>query len=396
MRSSATSDAVLLGLFAGLAFGCGAGGPLANSTSDGHGDGGRDTADADGGTAGAADQSTAGASGVGGSTADPGADGGVAGAADGGAGADGGGGVGGTITTIVPTKGCGQGPGQEIGVLVMHTIQTMGTKATGCADANCAPWSYAREYFVTLPTGYDDMKAYPLLLEEPGCGSQGNLIYDFAELDSSAIRVGLSPPPNDIGHALYPGQSCFDDREGDDSVDWVFYETLYDQLAKTLCFDRHRVFSSGHDSGGFFSNELGCKYAGDATRPVRGVLPVGGGLPTDPRYLPTCTAQPMAGMWIHSVADTVNPFAGTIVAINRAMRVNGCTLGTGYNDATYENFPISTVTDGTCKKITGCPDLYPLVVCPLLAPARVITDNVPDNGIPTFIKLFESPPLLPQ
>jgi hypothetical protein len=395
MRSPATSDTVLVGLLAGLACGCGGGNSLPAGADAASGAGAGGSMAGAGGSMAGAGGSMAGAGGSmgspdGGESDAPGES--TASARD--AGSEGG--VDGPIAAIAPTKGCGQDPGQELGVLVMHTIQTMGTKAAGCADSNCAPWSYPRDYFVKLPTGYDNAKAYPLLFQEPGCGGAGNYVYDFVALADTVIEVGLSPPPNAIGHATNPGQGCFDDHEGDDSVDWVFYETLYDQLAKTLCFDRNRVFSSGLNSGGSLSNELGCKYAGDATRPVRGVMPVGGDLPTDPAFAPTCTTKPMAGMWIHQVDDTEYPFADTIVAINRAMKVNGCTLGTGYADATFDNFPIGDVSDHTCLKIRGCPDLYPLVVCPLPAPARVVTDTVPDDGIPTFITLFENPPLLTQ
>ena len=35
------------------------------------------------------------------------------------------------------------------------------------------------------------------------------------------VRVGLTPAPNSIGHGTNENQGCFDDKEGDDSVDWV-------------------------------------------------------------------------------------------------------------------------------------------------------------------------------
>ncbi len=95
----------------------------------------------------------------------------------------------------------------------------------------------------------------------------------------------------------------------------MFYENLYDALNPMLCFDRNRVFSAGNSSGAYFSNELGCKYAGDALRPVRGVLPNTGGLPTQAQYVPTCTNKPMAGMWVHEVNDQEMPFSGNKVAI---------------------------------------------------------------------------------
>ena len=72
-----------------------------------------------------------------------------------------------------------------------------------------------------------------------------------------------------------------------------------------------------------------------------------------------------------------------------------CTLGTGYDDATFDNFPIGGGNpDTTCQKIRGCPDLTPLIVCLLPGTTRSMNDNVVNPGWSTFITLFENPPLL--
>jgi hypothetical protein len=293
-------------------------------------------------------------------------------------------------------------PGQAIGTAVRGTIVTMGTKPAGCADSLCGPWMYTREYFVTLPTGYVNTRAYPLVFQGPGCGATGTANYPLNDgmggpgsVGNSVIRVGLTPPPNTIGHATNPGQGCFDDKEGDDSVDWVFYENLWDKLAAVLCFDKNRVFASGNSSGAWFSNEVGCKYAGDPLHPIRGIMPNTGGLPTEPQYVPTCTNKPMAGMWIHEINDATNPFSGNKVAIQRAMQVNGCTIGTNYDNTMFDDFPIGGGNPATtCKKIRGCPDIAPLVVCALPGNGHGSHDNVANPGFSTFIKLFSAPPLI--
>ncbi len=200
-------------------------------------------------------------------------------------------------------------PGQTSG---KQTMTTSGTKPAGCADSVCGAWTYPRDYYVTLPKGYVNNKAYPIVFEGPGCGGQGTDVYGLNDptagntgnVNNTVIRVGLTPPPNAIGHATNPNQGCFDDKEGDSSVDWVFYENLYDKLASTICFDKNRVFASGNSSGAWFSNELGCKYAGDPTRPVRGIMPNTGGLPTTPApQVTTCSSKPMAGMWVGENMD---------------------------------------------------------------------------------------------
>jgi hypothetical protein len=206
----------------------------------------------------------------------------------------------------------------------------------------------------------------------------------------SVIRVGLRPSQYwQQFHPTRPGQGCFDDEEGDDSVDWVFYEKLYDQLSATLCFDRNRVFAGGNASGARLANELGCKYAGDPQRPIRGVMVKRGELPTDPRFVPTCTRAPMAGMWVNELNDPVSPLMGAIVAMNRALMVNGCTpSGVTFETATFDPFPISATDITSCKRYRGCPDPYPLVIC--IVPGGNIDHYglVASAGFPAFMALF--------
>jgi len=343
-------------------------------------------------------------SGVGGSV-------GMSGAAAGGASSGAGGGGPFDITRVAATPGCGLAPAQEPGQTVRGTLQTMGIKAPDCADKLrdgtpvCGPWSYVREYFVTLPLGYQSNKPYPLVFQGPGCGgADGSMVYPLNDpypngppnVGNTVIRVGLTPPPNDVGHPTNPQMDCFDESEGDDSVEWPFYEQLYDQLAKQVCFDKNRVFSNGSgDGGGRFVDELACKYAGDAKRPIRGVISNDGDWSTNPQYLPTCTTKPMAGMWVHQALDPFRVWSSDKLAIARAMMVDHCTIGTGYDDAKLEDFPIGGGNpDTTCKRIKGCPELTPLVVCLLPGSDHKTNDSIVNPGASTFIKLFESPPLL--
>ena len=303
------------------------------------------------------------------------------------------------LTEIAKSSGCGKPYAGQAGAKV--TIQTAGMKAADCADhdANGAPvcgaWATAREYYVNVPLNYDPNEAYPLIFESPGCGSNGTDIYPLPANSDTVIRIGLTPGPNSTGHGTHPEESCFDDKEGDDSIDWVFYESVYDRLNAELCFDRNRVFSGGKSSGAWFANELGCKYAGDTIRPVRAVLPNMGGLPTDPRFVPTCSQAPLAGIWSHELTSQTIPFSDAQVAIERAMSVAHCEGGHSYDGATFQSFPIGgNNVDDTCKRIVGCDPLYPLVVCAVPGNGRGVGDNIVVPAWSTFIKLFVAPPLL--
>jgi hypothetical protein len=299
------------------------------------------------------------------------------------------------IELVAPTPGCGVAPTQDRGVIVRATIMTMGTKPDTAADSTKGPWAYEREYFLSLPRTYDQTHAYPLVIEGTNCGGRGNNTFLFATPSyataNPVIHVGLTPPPNAIGHATNPNIGCFDDREGDDSVDWAFYEALYDRLAATTCFDRNRVFVSGFGSGAIMANELACKYAGDPTRPVRAVMTSKGGLPGSPTAAPTCTTKPLAGMWVAAVGDATYPFADVSRAITRAMQVNGCAPATTYETAKLETFSTYPQPDGTCKRIAGCPTLYPLVVCTVPDDPRTSLDHIVNPGFTWFIEALSAP-----
>jgi len=369
-----------------------------------------------GSSAAAGSSGGAGPAGAGGAATDGGATGGEAGAivsvdgsaGAGGAGVDGAAGGGGTggggavvvdLTKVVPAgAGCGKDPPAALvpGTLVQQSIMTMGDKGTMCADAKCGAWTDTREYYVRLPTGYDKNKPYPILFEGPGCGGHGNNLYQIPILDSTVIRVGLTPSAYwQKYHSTNPGQGCFDDKEGDDSVDWVFYEDLYDQLASTTCFDRNRVFFGGNSSGAWLANEAGCKYAGAAKYAVRGVMPNTGGLPTDPKYVPTCTDKSMAGLWVRNDNQFGDQIDTSLVAINRALKVDGCMPdGVSFATATFESFAIGMADTTSCKRVTGCPAVAPLVVCSLPGNSHTSNDATVDVAWPAFLDLFSKAPLL--
>jgi hypothetical protein len=68
----------------------------------------------------------------------------------------------------------------------------------------------------------------------------------------------------------------------------------------------------------------------------------------------------MPGMWTHNHDDPLNPFMGSINAINRALKVNGC-MGT------YGNSPTAPYdapgTNNTCHIFTSCPKEFPVIFC---------------------------------
>jgi polyhydroxybutyrate depolymerase len=303
--------------------------------------------------------------------------------------------VGNPVTAIVPSDGCGKAPPGLNGV---QTIQTMGFKPPEAADTKKGAWMYNREYTVRMPTSYDNKKPYNLIFQGMGCNAgTPSLPYNYGNsVDQTAIMVALGLPPSEIGHAeVGTSLRCYDDKDKY-SVEIEFYEALYDRLNSQLCFDRNRVFIGGNSSGGWLSNELGCKYAGDEKRPIRAFMPNTGGLPMPDRNRPPCSDKPRSGFWVHERGDQENPFTGTAFAVQEAMKVNKCTMGTSYATATLENYPVPGLGMNTCQKLRGCPDLYPLVVCNLPGNQHGSHNEVVNPGVNTFIKMFSSGIFLTQ
>jgi polyhydroxybutyrate depolymerase len=308
-------------------------------------------------------------------------------------------------TLVISTSGCGTEPTQALGEFVQYTIETSGEKEADSSDSIIdGPWTMTREYFVWLPPDYDPNHPYPLVIQGPGCGGTGVDVYSLSPsngavagdegVNGSVIRVGLTPPPaSEFGHAEAPFQGCFDDKEGDDSLEWPFYEAVLDQLKAEVCYDENRVFASGNSSGAWLAEELGCKYAGTTDGyAIRAIAENSGGLPTDPAKVPACSNQPMAGFWIFEVNDGTHPFNLAKYAINRAMQFAGCTIGVGYDDTMFESYPIGNgMPDDTCKKILGCPVDYPLVVCAMSGTGHGGHEDVANPGFATFIESLAAP-----
>jgi hypothetical protein len=303
---------------------------------------------------------------------------GGAGGMSGGGGTAGTGGSGGSggnqtvdVTMVRPTAGCGMAAPGDLTPqqFSQRTIMTSGSKVNSSGQQQCLPggqasfdWEWERQYFVRLPQNYDNTKAYPVVLQGPGCGSNGDQVYGLGDIAEEVIKVGFSPP--DSGTNCHQCcQGCFDDKEGDDSIEFPFFEGVWDLLATELCFDQNRVFMNGNSSGAWWSNELGCVYSGHPTYPIRAIGVNTGGLPTDPTQRPTCAQTPMAGMWIHGIEDPENPWDGNLEAIKRAMAVNGCPGG-DFAGATKQPYAVGDNME--CVQIMGCPELYPLVACALV------------------------------
>jgi poly(3-hydroxybutyrate) depolymerase len=265
----------------------------------------------------------------------------------------------------------GSGYGGVAGLEDLATVK----KAPGCgmpapqADTMWHPYSVStpmtrvgplmRTYYLKLPPNYDNTKAYRLIYQGTNCTGCPTCVmpFDTVAAPDGVIQVALERKDGVHG-------ACFDDQDAM-SIEYPFIEAADVDLRQKICFDEHRVFMNGHSSGSWLSEMMGCVY-GSAPQPgptppggpliIRATTPHSGGLaPTVP-----CNNFPTPGMWTHNHDDPLNSFMGTVAAINRALKVNGC-------KGSYGNSPTAPYaapgTNGTCNIYTTCPKEFPVILC---------------------------------
>ncbi|HSZ81622.1 MAG TPA: hypothetical protein VLA14_05040 [Polyangia bacterium] len=391
----------------------GASGGTAGASTSTAGAGGAGTAgtggSANAGAGGSANAGAGGAetAGVGGQTAGAGGGAGAGGTAGSAAGTGGGGSAaagsagatGAAGAPVHPTGnsvGCGVAPpaNDHATGFVIHNLAV--PACAGAVTNKCVAPAFApggalaqtnegfdftkRNYAVKLPTGYDDTKPYPVIVEGGGCGggpteSGGGMT--AGEGAGDAIRIGLSyvnmcfaDGGNSCSGTPANQPQCVNTPEIP-----YFYAMLADVEAK-YCIDKSKVYMGGYSSGGWETFTVGCA----AAEVLRGIVTENGGLRND---RPACTG-PVPALMVAGTADTDNPIGplvmgmayapsgltvaevnadilsldsnGTAPARDAILARNGCV---GTDTAVYDPaYPL-------CVKYTGCPASAPVVWCPI-------------------------------
>lgn len=167
-----------------------------------------------------------------------------------------------------------------------------------------------RSFLLDLPSGYDSSAAYPLVFGFHGATTSGALF-------RSAFYGNLLAAMGDEAIVVHPN-AAGDPTAWSTQADVPFFDAMLAQLAGELCVDQRRVFATGHSSGGFFSNTLGCQR-GDV---LRAIAPVAGGGPFSFGGA-SCTEQ--VAVWLaHGVNDMVVPFATGVTSRDGWLGRNRC------------------------------------------------------------------------
>ncbi len=167
-----------------------------------------------------------------------------------------------------------------------------------------------RTFRVSLPRGYDQTVAAPLVFDFHGLGSQGFQEALVSGVDVAASLAGYVSvvPDGAVNEVLDTRLWNLSTGDNDGALaglavdDVEFVAELLDSLESQLCIDRGRVFSMGLSNGGFFSTVLACglsdRIAAVAT--VAGITHPDGCEPV----------RPVPVLHFHGTADSVVPFDG--------------------------------------------------------------------------------------
>ena len=177
------------------------------------------------------------------------------------AGSDGSSGSGGTPQT---TGGCGLSPPSSDTSLQVNGM-------TG-------------SYLLDLPTGYDKLRSYPLVM-----------VFRGANVTTAAFRSYLNLQPAVGADAIVVTPDCLNAAPTwDVQRDVPLFDALLTHIESTYCVDPHRIFAVGHSAGGFFVTSLACMRGNE----LRGIAPLSAGPPAG-------TCQGEFAVWIsQGNADT--------------------------------------------------------------------------------------------
>jgi len=168
----------------------------------------------------------------------------------------------------------------------------------------------ARSYVLDIPAGYDGDEPLPLVFAFHGATTSGALF-------RSAFYGNLLSTMQDAAIVVHP-DALGDPSAWNNDADIPFFDALLAELGARACVDEARVFATGHSSGGFFTNALGCQR-GDV---LRAIAPVSAGGPF------TFGGNGCSGdvaVWLaHADNDETVPFDSGVDSRDRWLAANDC------------------------------------------------------------------------
>ncbi len=286
-------------------------------------------------------------------------------ASGGAVGSGGGTGSGGAITDGAPpvsTSGCGQ---------ALPAACNNTTTGPCTLDVN----GKTRQYFVVLPSGYDNTKPAPVVFTYHGRGgTAASLLPTGSPYGGGYALYGVQPGLPSAIYVVPQGLDSGSDAGTDygwpntGGQDINFVKAMITWLGANLCVDTSRIFSDGMSYGGMMSETIACQMP-DVFRAIGSMS---GSMFGSTR---SCVAKPIAAWITHGDADTTVPISGDITARDMIVANNGCDTT---NTSTIDLLDTARIGDAastnvTCTVYNQCTaGNYPVIWCPVTGEGHAI------------------------
>ena len=196
--------------------------------------------------------------------------------------------------------------------------------------------SIERVYYLKLPENYNENTSYPLIFAFHGhTGDYTNWTEGYYDLQEVVGEEAILVYPN----ALLKN----DLSQWDYETDPDFFDDLYAELEKNLCFDKRKVFAVGHSNGATMTNILGWKRGNI----LRAIGPVAGNLIDREDNI-----GQVAVIQIHGSEDT-----DSLIETGRTTRDYWIAINSCNKEKTEEGM------DPTCDAYSGCDHNFPMQYC---------------------------------
>jgi poly(3-hydroxybutyrate) depolymerase len=274
-------------------------------------------------------------------------------------------GSGGAITDAAPpasTSGCGQ------------------ALPAACNNTTTGPCTLdvggkTRQYFVVLPSGYDNSKPAAVVFAFHGLGgTASSLLPTGSQYGGGYALYGVQPGlpnavfvvPQGLDTGSDAGNQYGWPNTGGQDINFV--KAMLTWLETNLCVDKARYFSSGMSYGGMMSETIACQMP-DVFRAIGSMS---GSMFGGTR---NCVAKPIAAWITHGDADTTVAISGDITARDMIVANNGCDTT---NTSTIDLVDTARIGDAastnvTCTVYNQCTaGNYPVIWCPVTGEGHAI------------------------
>jgi len=248
-----------------------------------------------------------------------------------------------------------------------------------------------RGYWVYVNPGYDPTKPSKVIYEGAGCDDNspalgGTSGYGYQGPD------GANPQVIQVGLDYSRADECYDNANPN-SNDFKYFPIVQKAIEDNFCVNPSEEMFSGYSSGSWLGNQFSCAFPSV----FRAMVFATG---NEPPQQPACATptHPIAAMFLHDIADTINTYAGIIPACSRMLKLNGCTTTTcdptSTTTTTTYAFPttIGAPPSMACVSFNGCPTDAPVVFCTtnLNKPSDNLTEHYADGNPQWITPLFWS------